>query len=137
MYRPPKLPRRGARERAESKHLWNDGRSLEIADFYTFGYEGRSLDQLKEALLTAGVRTVLDIRYNPISMYRPELSMSNFRKSIEAAGMGYFHMRDWGVPREIRSEAANLGTRDAIWRWYDSHIVDRFFDKNLHWFLNL
>lgn len=137
MRRPPKLPRRSARARAESKHLWNDGRSLEMADFYTFGYEGRSLDQLKEALILAGVRTVLDIRRNPMSMYRPELSKSNFRESIETTGMRYFHVREWGVPSEVRWEAANLRTRDVIWRWYDARIVEKFFDKNLHWFLNL
>jgi hypothetical protein len=29
------------------------------------------------------------------------------------------------------------GTRDTIWDWYDAEIVSRFFDRNLHWFLNL
>ena len=82
------LPRRGAPQRAESKAeskiLWNDGRSPQAADYFTFGYEGRRLDDIKTVLLSGGARTVLDIRYNPFNMYRPEVSKHNLQKSIEA-----------------------------------------------------
>lgn len=70
-------------------------------------------------------------------MYRPDLSKSNLQKRVEDAGLQYHHFRDWGVPREIRAKAINSGTRDPIWEWYDGAVVDRFFQRNLHWFLNL
>jgi uncharacterized protein (DUF488 family) len=136
MQRPLKLPSKKARARLESKALWNEARSVGEADFFTVGYEGRSTDELIAALATAGVRTLLDIRYTPLSMYRPELSKANFQKRIEHAGMHYVHCPEFGVPKEIRAKAIYSGTRDAIWEWYDSAVVTRFFETNLHWILN-
>ncbi len=137
MLRPLKLPSRKPRERIESKALWNEGRSSDGADFYTIGYEGRSTDDLIAALTGAGVRTLIDVRYTPLSMYRPELSKTNFRKLIETAGMTYLHCQELGVPKDIRAKAIDTGTRDTIWDWYDSNVVHEHFNFNLHWFLNL
>lgn len=137
MQRPLKLPTRKASARAESKALWNEGRSVEDADFYTVGYEGRTTDDLVSALQNAGVRTLLDIRFTPLSMYRPELSKSNFQKRIQLAGMIYLHAQECGVPKDIRAKAIATGTRDTIWDWYDANVVNQFFEFNLHWFLNL
>ena len=78
--RPLKLPARSERVRAESKALWNDGRSRERADFFTVGYEGRGIHKLFETLRSAGVRCVLDIRYNPVSMYRPRVEQNKLPK---------------------------------------------------------
>src|SRR4051812_11901910 len=123
MSRPLKLPSRKGRERLESKALWNETRSVEQADFYTVGYEGRAAEDLIEALVGACVRTLLDIRYTPLSMYRPELSKANFQKRIESAGMVYLHAPDCGVPKDIRAKSIATGTRDTIWEWYDSNVV--------------
>jgi uncharacterized protein (DUF488 family) len=135
--RPLKLPTNSPRVRAENKALWNDGRSLATADFFTLGYEGRKTPELIEALRSAGVRCLLDIRFNPISMYRPELSKSNFQKLLEQSEIAYVHIREWGVPREIRARAIETGTRDTIWEWYDACVVAPFFGKNLHRFCNM
>jgi uncharacterized protein (DUF488 family) len=135
--RPLKLPSKSARARAENKALWNEARSPETADFFTFGYEGRPIDELLCTLRDAGVRCVLDIRYNPVSMYRPELSKANLQKSVDSTGLQYFHLREWGVPREVRALAVDTGTRDPIWEWYDQNVVAPNFGRNLHRFLNL
>lgn len=135
--RPLKLPTKPARLRVESKALWNEARTAAEADFFTMGYEGRSTDELLESIRAAGVRCVLDIRYNPVSMYRPELSKANFQRHLNYLGIEYFHIRDWGVPRHIREAAAKAGSRECIWEWYDEHVVEPNFVKNLHRFLNL
>jgi len=103
------------RLREESKALWDDARSSDRADFFTFGYEGRTTDEIFLSLQTAGVRCMLDIRYNPVSMYRPELSKSNFQRRLETEGIEYVHLREWGVPRDVRARAIDTGTRDTIW----------------------
>jgi len=121
----------------ESKALWNDSRSPAKADFFTFGYEGRSTDAILDAITSAGVRTLLDIRFTPFSMYRPELSRTNFQRRIEAAGLVYVHSPELGVPKDIRAKAITSGTRESIWEWYDAEVVRRHFAFNLHWFLNL
>ena len=135
--RPLKLPTKSARARAEGRAFWNDGRSAASADFFTIGYEGRKTEDLIDALKKAGVRCVLDIRYNPVSMYRPDLSKANFEKLLASAGLSYFHLKEWGVPRDVRARAIETGTRETIWDWYDGSVVEKFFDKNLHRFLNM
>jgi uncharacterized protein (DUF488 family) len=135
--RPLKLPTKPARARVESKALWNEARSPQGADFFTAGYEGRTTKELFDALLDANVQCVIDIRYNPVSMYRPELSKANLQKALEGAGIAYFHLREWGVPRDIRARAVETGTRETIWQWYDRCVIGPHFHRNLHRFLNL
>lgn len=134
--RPLKLPTKSARARAESKALWNDSRSADRADFFTFGYEGRRTDDLFGALKSASVQCVVDIRYNPISMYRPEFSKSNLQRLLESTGIAYYHLREWGVPRDIRARALETGSRETIWKWYDDSVIRPHFKRNLHRFLN-
>jgi len=66
-------------------------------------------------------------------MYKPELSKSNFRRIIEAAGLTYHHLPHLGVPRHVRARAIYSGTRDTIWEWYDSIVVPKL---TLSWFFN-
>lgn len=134
--RPLKLPTKSARARAQSKALWNEARSPEHADFFTIGYEDRATTDLFGILLGAGVQCVVDIRYNPVSMYRPDLSKSNLQKALEGAGIGYFHLREWGVPRDVRARALETGTRETIWSWYDENVIAPHFRRNLHRVLN-
>ena len=135
--RPLKLPTKSARLQAESKALWNEARKPAGADFFTIGYQGRTVKEVLSLLRSADVSTLLDIRYNPVSMYKPEFSKSNLQRTMNDAGIWYSHFREWGVPREVRARAMETGNRDAIWSWYDSEVVDVHFGRNLHRFLNL
>ena len=130
------LPSAAPKQQAEFKALWNDGRSAEAADFFTLGYTGRKTEDLLGALVSNGVRTLVDIRQNPVSMYRPELSKNNLRKAVEALGMCYVHLPELGVPRDIRAKAVTAGTREVIWAWYDEAVVSTYLGGNLHRFLN-
>jgi uncharacterized protein (DUF488 family) len=137
MIRPLKLPSRPARVRAESKALWNEARSIDGADFFTIGYEGRPTEDVLTALRSVGIRLLLDIRHTPVSMYRPDLSKRNFCDLLAQEGIEYLHIPEWGVPRQVRVHAAQVGSRDPIWQWYDANVVERFFALNLHRFLNM
>ncbi len=130
-----KLPSASARQQAQSRESWNRDRSLIDAQFFTFGYTGRKTEEIVECLLLNGVRTLIDIRQNPVSMYRPDLSKSNLARLIESRGMNYVHVPELGVPRDIRAKAIEANTRDVIWDWYDRAVADKF-TKNLHWLLN-
>lgn len=137
MNRPLKLPTSPARVRAENKARWNEARSRAAADFFTVGYEGRSVDELVAMLHGAGVQSVIDIRHTPLSMYRPELNKGNFRRRMENEGFGYLHVPELGVPKDIRAKALVAGTREPIWDWYNCAVIEGRFARNLHWFLNL
>jgi uncharacterized protein (DUF488 family) len=92
--------------------------------------------EIIESLKSAGVRSLVDIRQMPVSMYRPELSKSNLKRAIEEHGMKYFHLPELGVPRDIRAKAIETGDRSVIWEWYDEFVAEPLVGKNLHWFLN-
>jgi len=116
--------------------IWNEARTPSGADFFTIGYTGRSLKALLDSLASNDVRTLADIRCNPVSMYRPELSKNNLRRFVEEHGLLYVHLPELGVPRDIRAKAIATGTRDVIWEWYDRYIVVPYLGKNLHRFFN-
>jgi len=132
------LPTLPVKRQLENKLHWNEERSAERANFFTFGYSGRKTEELIGALITNGVRTLVDIRQNPVSMYRPELSKNNLARLLAEHGMNYQHFPQLGVPRDIRAMAIETGTRDVIWNWYDENVIGEFFgsSRNLHFFLN-
>jgi uncharacterized protein (DUF488 family) len=131
-----KLPSASAKQQAENKVIWNEGRCSNSALFYTIGYTGRRLEDLLDLLITSEVRTLIDIRQYPVSQFRPEMSKNNLKRAVEECGMIYSHVPQLGVPRDIRARAIETGTRDVIWEWYDEHIVAQYIRRNLHRLFN-
>lgn len=129
------LPSAPARQQEENREVWNSTRSEENADFFTLGYTGRKLEVIIEELKEHGVQTLVDIRCNPVSMYRPELSKNNLDHILSRHGIIYVHIPELGVPRDIRAKAIESGTRAVIWEWYDK-VLESFLGGNLHFFLN-
>ncbi|MEI9811329.1 MAG: DUF488 domain-containing protein [Acidobacteriota bacterium] len=127
------LPTAPVKQQLAQKAFWNDERSAEHADFFTIGYSGRKTEDILEALKRHGVQTLVDIRQNPVSMYRPELSKGNLSKMLQENDLRYEHIPDLGVPRDIRAKAIETGSRDVIWSWYDANLIGLL---NLHGFLN-
>jgi uncharacterized protein (DUF488 family) len=132
------LPTLPVKQQLENKLRWNRARSLKQANFFTLGYSGRKTEKMFDELVHSGVRTLVDIRQNPISMYRPELSKNNLARLLASHGLCYVHLPQLGVPRDIRAMAIESGTRDVIWDWYDHYVIGEFFGsgRNLHFFLN-
>lgn len=70
----------------------------------TIGYEGARPDDFVSTLQLVDVRMVIDIRDRAQSR-RPGFSKSALRDSLEAAGIGYLHLRELGDPKEGRDAA--------------------------------
>jgi uncharacterized protein (DUF488 family) len=81
------LPTLSVKRQLENKLIWNSVRSVDEANFFTIGYSGRKTDELMAVLTANGVRTLVDIRQNPVSMYRPDLSKTNLARLVEEHGM--------------------------------------------------
>jgi len=129
------LPSAPAKQQIDGRDIWNELRSAGDADFFTIGYTGRKMDDIVTTLRAYNVRTLMDIRYNPVSMYRPEMSKNNLARLLFSQGIYYAHLPELGVPRDIRAKAIETGTRDVIWQWYDN-VAAAFLGWNLHYFLN-
>lgn len=130
------LPSASFKEQCDGRDIWNEARNPEDADFFTLGYTGRKTEEIIRALKAHGVRTLVDIRQNPVSMYRPDLSKKNLTKLLGTHRIAYCHLPQLGVPRDIRAKAIETGSRDVIWEWYDTHVIGSFFGRNLHFFIN-
>jgi uncharacterized protein (DUF488 family) len=131
------LPSASIKQQVENRGVWNDKRSAEAADFFTIGYSGRKMHEILAALKSRSVRTLVDIRQNAVSMYRPELSKNKLERLLEQNEICYAHFPGLGVPRDIRAKAIETGTREVIWEWYDKNVITSFLGKNLHVFLNV
>lgn len=89
---------------------------------YTSGYEGKSVDQFFGILMRAGVRKVIDVRFNPMSR-KYGFAGSSLRRIGEKLGIGYAHLPELGISGEHR-ECLND---------YDSY--QRLLDRYAHTFL--
>lgn len=131
-----KLPEKSVIEQRESKISWNQEHCKAEPDFFTIGYSGRQIVDFIHTLKHAGVMTLVDIRYSPVSQYKPAFSKTNLKAALANNGISYVSKPDWGVPRDIRARSIGKETRDDIWAWYDANVLPHVAKKNLHEFLN-
>lgn len=131
-----RLPTSSPKRQAQNKITWNASRSADAADFFTTGYSGRQLEDILDTLCQYRVRTLIDVRTNAVSMYRPEFSKRNLEAALADRGIGYDHRPQFGIPREIRAKAINSGSRDVLWEWYDKYVNEIYIGTNLHRFFN-
>jgi uncharacterized protein (DUF488 family) len=132
-----RLPEKTLDEQKQSKAAWNRQHcTSEQPDFYTVGYSGRNIGDFVDLLKRAGVATLVDIRWAPVSRFKPEFSKVNLRRSAQREGIAYIHRGEWGVPRDIRALSIGKKTRDDIWTWYDAYVLPHIAKKNLNEFFN-
>jgi len=131
-----RLPSASVKRQAQNKAIWNSSRSADIADFYTLGYSGRPLEVILDSLRQYRVRTLVDVRTNAVSMYRPEFSKRNLQAILSENGICYDHRPQFGIPRDIRAKAIKAGTREVLWDWYDEYVAEAYIGSNLHRFFN-
>ena len=83
---------------------------------FTIGYEGATVGEFVDALKSAGVERVIDVRAVPNSR-RPGFSKTPLRNALAEAGIDYVHLRALGTPAEGRA-AARAGRRKDLERIY-------------------
>ncbi|MGA0532076.1 DUF488 family protein [Hansschlegelia sp. KR7-227] len=71
---------------------------------FTIGYEGATPRALGDALATAGVEVLVDVRAVANSR-RPGFSKRALAASVDERGLGYLHLRALGTPAEGRAAA--------------------------------
>jgi uncharacterized protein (DUF488 family) len=97
---------------------------MSSTDFYTIGYQGRSLNNLIDVLLSNNVKTVVDVRELPHSRIAG-FSKSQLSYNLELAGMHYVSVRQLGSPRELRNEYRRTGNWDVFAQEFNSFLQTR------------
>ena len=84
---------------------------------FTAGYQGQAIGDFLAKLKKANIELVLDVRYNPVSRVRG-FSKSSLSDSCETSGMAYKHLRNLGIPSELRK---SLATPEDYRRLFDKY----------------
>jgi len=118
----------------QNQRIWNlkqlIGRDLSIKgknfhfDFITVGYSQKALEDFINSLKAAGVTLLIDIRKNPMSMYKPDFNRNVLEKDLPQMGIKYEHMPELGIPREIRDEAyEGMVTPQEVFEQYEKEVL--------------
>jgi len=113
-----------------NKTMWNLER-IGNFDFYTVGYEKKTIEQFLEMLETKKIGTVLDVRKNPVSQYKPEFSKDNLEKILSRNNIKYVHYPELGVPSEVRRKLGDTGDYDWFFKWYDENVISKLDQMEL------
>lgn len=84
---------------------------------YTAGYEGNSVDFFFERLLRAGIKCIIDVRANPISM-KYGFARKTLSGIASRLGIDYAHRPELGIPS---SKRAGLTDFDSYQRLFDDY----------------
>lgn len=90
--------------------------------FWTIGYENVGIPDFIAALKAAKVETLLDVREIANSR-RAGFSKKSLAASLNAAGIGYIHMKALGTPKAGR-QAAQKGDVKTMHRIYKAHLLE-------------
>lgn len=89
---------------------------------YTIGYEGRSVDGFLNKLLQSGIRRILDVRANPVSM-KYGFAKSSLSGLAAKLGIGYVHCPELGIPSNKRKDAHTRADFVRLFNYYESQIL--------------
>lgn len=70
---------------------------------FTIGYAGYELDSFLQRLNEYSIEMVVDVRRNPVSR-KKGFSRSRLAEFLTSHGVEYAHMRELGVPTELRNK---------------------------------
>jgi uncharacterized protein (DUF488 family) len=86
----------------------------------TIGYEAARFDQVRDALLGAGSRLLIDVRAIAASR-RPGFSKRLLAGGLAEAGIDYLHLRPLGTPKDGR-DAVRRGDVATMQRIFHTHM---------------
>jgi uncharacterized protein (DUF488 family) len=89
---------------------------------YTIGYEGRSVDGFLDKLLHSGIRRIVDVRANPVSM-KYGFAKSSLSGLATKLGIGYVHCPQLGIPSSRRKQAHTDTDFRKLFNYYESQIL--------------
>ena len=90
---------------------------------YTVGYEGHSIDGFFDKLLIAGIKRIIDVRYNPMSR-KYGFSKKTLENVSAGLGLRYEHFGNLGIHPSFRAELESAQDYQELLSWYDSTVLE-------------
>jgi uncharacterized protein (DUF488 family) len=92
-----------------------------VTTLFTIGYEQATAKAFFDALMSAGVATLVDVRAVAASR-RPGFSKRQLAAGLDQHSIGYVHLRKLGTPKEGRL-AARSGHAETMLRIFERHLA--------------
>ena len=86
--------------------------------FLTIGYEGSSFDGYLNRLIKNNVKTLVDVRRNPLSR-KYGFSKGTLSDTVKNLGIGYVHIPELGVASERRQQLNTQADYDRLFNSYE------------------
>ena len=102
---------------------------------FSIGYEGLSLEAFINRLLQNNIKTLVDVRRNPISR-KCGFSKKVLSHSLEKTGINYTHIPELGIASEKRKELKTQDDYDRLLQTYEKELksINIQVLKNLYQF---
>lgn len=91
---------------------------------YTVGYEGKSIDGFLNGLLRTGIRTIIDVRANPVSR-KYGFAGKSLARIAGRVGLAYHHFPELGIPTSRRAGLTDMESYRVLLNRYESQLVSR------------
>lgn len=96
---------------------------------YTIGYEGISLEEYLNRLIKNGVKVLVDVRKNPLSM-KYGFSKTLLKRFCENLGINYLHFPEVGIDSSKRQTLNNQDDYDTLFDGYKENLVGMLPTQN-------
>jgi len=88
------------------------------ACFFTIGYEGSSFEGYLNRLIKNNVKTLIDVRRNPLSR-KYGFSKKTLSETVEKLGIEYLHIPELGISSDKRQELNTQADYDRLFASYE------------------
>lgn len=96
---------------------------------YTIGYEGISLEEYLNRLIKNGVKLLVDVRKNPLSM-KYGFSKTLLKRFCENLGINYLHFPEVGIDSSQRQTLNNQDDYDTLFDSYRENLGETLPTQN-------
>jgi len=104
---------------------------VDVLTIWTVGHSNVPFEALLDALRSAHIRLLLDVRMYPQSRRHPQFNRDRLSRALGEAGIEYRHMPSLGGRRRPDPESLNLGLRDEGFRGFADYMQTPEFDASL------
>ena len=102
-----------------------------MAVVLTIGHSTRTWKGFLDLLRAHGVKRVVDVRSIPRSRHNPQFNREILSAKLQAARIGYVHLRKLGGLRHALRDSPNKGWRNASFRGFADYMQTPEFDVGL------
>jgi uncharacterized protein (DUF488 family) len=97
-------------------------RSEKMPRLFTIGYEGISIDAYLNKLGYNNIKSLVDVRKNPISK-KYGFSKGQLKRYAENIGINYFHLPELGVPSNMRQDLTSSEAYQRLFQYYSTETL--------------